>query len=97
MCRRESLRFLGRVPVESGLVGLLDDMRGSGGQKRVGVIESKEGEEPFVLEEGAFELGERYKRTLSAKLFEPMGREVARLLRDAPEEVGAPAAVVADA
>jgi hypothetical protein len=90
MCTREGLRFLGRIHVESGLVGLLDDMKRGGaveGQAIGEEKEAKEEEEPLVIPEGGFELGERYKRTLSAKLFEPMGREVVRLLTNAPEEI----------
>jgi len=93
MCRREGLQFLGRVPVESDLVGLLDatSRRPPPPAQRIlenGDVEEMEvvEEEPLVIPEGSFDLSERYKRTLSSKLFEPMAAEVVRLLKVRTEE-----------
>ncbi|KAL7418086.1 ParA/MinD ATPase like-domain-containing protein [Mrakia frigida] len=102
MCRREGLQFLGRVPVESDLVGLLDatSRRPPPPPQRilengeVEVMEVKE-EEELVIPEGSFDLSERYKKTLSSKLFEPMAAEVVRLLKARTEEEFAEAAAAA--
>lgn len=94
MCRREGLRFLGRVPVESQLVGLLDATSrrpppaevvaaGEAGEEGVPVVVK---EEELVIPQGSFALLERYKTTLSAKLFEPMAADVVRLLRTRTEQ-----------
>jgi hypothetical protein len=40
MCKREGLKFLGRVPVESGLVGLLDSTSKMVGEGKKGVVGS---------------------------------------------------------
>lgn len=77
MCRRESLRFLGRVPVESELVELLD----ATSRRRVGDSTETERTETAVptggpVVEDGFDLLKRYQETLSYKLFEGIAAKV---------------------
>lgn len=75
MCKREGLKFLGRVPIEANLVSLLDStaLMREGGKPDGMIVEGQE--------EHRFEVGRRYKETLSSKVFEGIAKQVVDLLQ----------------
>lgn len=99
MCRRESLKFLGRVPVESGLVSLLDSTSKAVDQGLRGIVGSRseagpQSSRPDELGSetiegsagtiGVFDVLEQYKKTLSYRLFTAIAEEVVHALAATP-------------
>ncbi|CED83766.1 Predicted ATPase, nucleotide-binding [Phaffia rhodozyma] len=81
MCRRESLTFLGRVPVESELVELLDASsrrRGAADEVELRETAVPTGGQTIPAATTGFDLLERYQSTLSYKLFEGIAAKVVR-------------------
>ncbi|KAI0347737.1 P-loop containing nucleoside triphosphate hydrolase protein [Trametopsis cervina] len=77
MARREGIKFLGSLPVDTELVTLLDAAEPSPSQSSTGISENT-GE--AVSESTGFALWERYLRTPTAPLFAKMAEEISRTL-----------------
>lgn len=74
MARRENLKFLGSLPIDTELVSLLD----------AGEMEMPTG---VVSDPGSFSLLQKYRLTPSAKLFESIVGRVEQVLRGISEPV----------
>jgi hypothetical protein len=87
MARRESLPFLGALPVDTDLVSLLD------AAEELTLAEERGGSETPTVAEGAapphavFDLQRRYQQTSSAKLFKPIVDHIIAALLDPPVAV----------
>lgn len=70
LCKRDGLRFLGALPVDTELVELLD-----GGAEKA-VLNADQNTANGTAEESTFTLVERYQKTASSKLMKPIADTV---------------------